>query len=231
MSDKTVKAVLWDFGGVLSSSPFEAFNRFEQAHGLPKHFIRTVNTNNPNANAWALLERNDITTDEFSDMFEAESAALGHAIAGRKILALLDGDIRPQMVTALTSIASRYKTACLTNNVRRGHGPGMSRNTEKAAQVAKIMALFDFVIESSKVGVRKPEPKLYAMACEQLDIEPAEAVYLDDLGINLKPARAMGMQTIKVGDPDTALAQLEGMLGHPLQVSNAAGVESEHRQT
>lgn len=212
-----IRAVLWDFGGVILSSPFEAFNRYEAARGLPKDFIRGVNTRNPHDNAWARLERGDVTTDAFARLFEAESGALGHAISGHDVLALLSGEVRPEMVAVLKRLKGRYKQACLTNNVRHGDGPGMARTPEKVAAIGEIMTLFDQVVESSKAGVRKPEPRFYEIACELLEIKPAEAVFLDDLGINLKPAAAMGMRTIKVGAPERAIAELEAVLGHPVR--------------
>jgi putative hydrolase of the HAD superfamily len=211
------RAVLWDFGGVILSSPFEAFSRYEAERGLPKDFIRGVNARNPHANAWARLERGDVTTAEFDALFAAESAALGQQLRGSEVLALLSGDVRPEMVAVLKRLKGRYKLACLTNNVRHGDGPGMARGAEKAAAIAEIMALFDQVVESSKTGVRKPEPRFYEIACELLQIEPREAVFLDDLGVNLKPAAAMGMRTIKVGDPAKAIAELEAVLGHPVR--------------
>lgn len=212
-----IRAVLWDFGGVILSSPFEAFNAYEAKRGLPKDFIRGVNTRNPHDNAWARLERGDVTTDAFAALFEAESGALGHPISGHDVLALLSGEVRPEMVAVLKRLKGRYKQACLTNNVRHGDGPGMARTPEKAAAIADIMMLFDQVVESSKAGVRKPEPRFYEIACELLEIKPVEAVFLDDLGINLKPAAAMGMRTIKVGAPDRAIAELEEVLGHPVR--------------
>ncbi|MEQ9641846.1 MAG: HAD-IA family hydrolase [Alphaproteobacteria bacterium] len=214
---RDIRAVLWDFGGVILSSPFEAFNRYEAERGLPRDFIRTVNTHDPDGNAWARLERSDVSIDEFDALFREESAALGHAVDGRDVLALLSGDVRPKMVAALRTVARRYKTACLTNNVLSGAGPGMARSADKAAAIADIMTIFDAVVESSKVGVRKPQPEFYRIACEMLAIEPAEAVFLDDLGINLKPAKALGMRTIKVTDPDAALAELETHLGIDLR--------------
>ena len=212
-----IRAVLWDFGGVILSSPFEAFNAYEAARGLPKDFIRGVNARNPHDNAWARLERGDVTADAFAALFEAESRALGHAINGHDVLALLSGEVRPEMVAVLRRLKGRYKLACLTNNVRHGDGPGMARSPETAAAIAEIMALFDQVVESSKAGVRKPEPRFYEIACELLQIKPVEAVFLDDLGINLKPAAAMGMRTIKVGAPAQAIAELEAALGHPVR--------------
>jgi putative hydrolase of the HAD superfamily len=204
-----IRAVLWDFGGVILSSPFEAFNRYEASNGLPADFIRSVNATNPDANAWALLERNDVTPEEFDSLFADESEALGHRIPGAAVLALLAGEIRPEMVTALDRvIRAGYRTACLTNNVVGG---------EQRMEVGDVMVMFDHVVESSKVGCRKPEPRFYEIACELLGVEPSECVFLDDLGINLKPARAMGMTTIKVGAADPAIAELESVLGISLR--------------
>jgi len=216
-SQSPIRAVLWDFGGVILTSPFEAFNRYEAERGLPRDFIRGVNAVNPHDNAWAKLERSEVDANGFAGLFEEESAARGHRISGHDVLALLSGDVRPEMVAALRAVKTRYKIACLTNNAKVGHGPGMGRKPETVAQIAEIMTLFDAVVESSKVGVRKPEPRFYEIACEMLSIRPTEAVFLDDLGINLKPARAMGMRTVKVTTPAEALAELETILGHSVR--------------
>lgn len=159
-----IRAVLWDFGGVILSSPFEAFNRYEAARGLPRDFLRSVNARDPDSNAWARMERSEVDAATFGALFAAESRALGHEVDGRDLLPLLGGEIRPRMVAALKAVKTRYKVACLTNNVRGGHGPGMSRTPEQAAAVAAVMALFDVVVESSKVGARKPEPVFYERA-------------------------------------------------------------------
>jgi putative hydrolase of the HAD superfamily len=208
-----IKAVLWDFGGVFTESPFEAFAAFERSRGLPDNFLRRVNSLNPDANAWARFERGEITLAEFGEVFEAESRAAGHPVRGEAVVALLYGDVRPQMVEALRRCKPHFINACLTNNVRTGSGHGLPTTETKAREIARIMALFDLVIESSLVGARKPEPKFYQLALERLGIEPQQAVYLDDLGINLKPARALGMTTIRVESPGQALAELEQMLG------------------
>jgi len=204
-----IRAVLWDFGGVILSSPFEAFRRYEAEHEIPLDFIRGVNATNPDLNAWARLERAELDHAGFDAAFAAEASALGHEVPGADVLALLSGDVRPEMVKALDGvIAAGYRTACLTNNVvRRDEEP-----TERP-DVAAVMAKFDVVVESSKVGIRKPELGFYRGACELLDVEPAACVFLDDLGINLKPAREMGMTTIKVDAPDQAIAELEDVLG------------------
>ncbi len=208
-----IKAVIWDFGGVLTSSPFESFTQFETQNNLPKDFIRTVNSNNPDTNAWALFEQARIDEPTFDDLFAQESAALGHRVLGREVLALLSGDLRVGAISALTAISKDYKTGCITNNVPTGEGPGMAGTPTKAQAVAKVMTVFDHVLESSKIGIRKPDPRIYALMCEALMVDPAACVYLDDLGINLKPARQMGMTTIKVTTEVQLLADLGSILG------------------
>ncbi len=207
------KAVLWDFGGVLTTSPFESFNRFEIDRNLPKDFIRSINATNPETNAWAQLESREISIEEFDDKFAQEAAALGYEVRGQEVLTLLSGQIRPEMVKALKIIKQTLKVGCITNNVKSaGEGPGMANTAERATEVANVMALFDTIIESSKAGIRKPNPKIYEIACEEMGIQPNDAVFLDDLGINLKPARALGMTTIKVLTADQALIELESHL-------------------
>jgi len=212
-SPPVIRAVLWDFGGVILSSPFEAFRRYEDEHDIPLDFIRGVNATNPDLNAWARLERAELDHEGFDAAFATESKALGHEVPGADVLALLSGDVRPEMVAALDRvIAGGYKTACLTNNVVRRDG-----ETPERPDVAAVMAKFDVVVESSKVGIRKPEVGFYTKACELLGVEPGECVFLDDLGINLKPAKQMGMTTIKVGEPGPAIAELETVLGIALR--------------
>jgi putative hydrolase of the HAD superfamily len=210
-------AVLWDFGGVILTSPFEAFRTYEREAGLPEDFIRSLNARNPDANAWAKMERSEVTLAQFVALFESEAAAQGHKIDGWRVLQALSGDIRPQMVEALRRCKAAFKVACITNNMKHGEGPGMARSPDKAAAVAEVMTLFELVVESSKLGFRKPDPRIYWHACELLGVPPERCVYLDDLGVNLKPARALGMRTIKVGDPDDAIAELEAIVGIPLK--------------
>ncbi len=206
-----VEAVIWDFGGVITSSPFEAFARFERERGLPKDFIRTINATNHLDNAWARFERAAIGHDEFDVQFAEEARAAGHEVRGADVLPLLAGRPRPEMIEALRRIHARLKTGCITNNL-----PADPRNAMAAMYKQEIMTLFDHVIESAKIGLRKPDPRIYAMMVEALAVNPANCVYLDDLGVNLKPARAMGMTTIKVGDPAQAIAELQGYVGFEL---------------
>jgi putative hydrolase of the HAD superfamily len=210
-------AVLWDFGGVILTSPFEAFNRYEAEIGLPKDFIRSLNARNGDTNAWAKMERSEVSLEGFVALFEEEARQLGHKVDGWRILQSLSGDIRPQMVEALRRCSRAFRVACITNNMKHGEGPGMARSADKAKAVAEIMTLFEHVVESSKLGLRKPDPRIYRHACDLLGVQPEDCVYLDDLGINLKPARALGMRTIKVGDPDLAIDELQAMVGIPLR--------------
>jgi putative hydrolase of the HAD superfamily len=214
---RTPSAVLWDFGGVILTSPFEAFNRYEAEIGLPKDFIRSLNARNGDTNAWAKMERSEVSLATFVELFEAEAREHGYALDGWRILQALSGDIRPQMVEALRRCRQSFRVACITNNMKSGEGPGMARSPEKAKAVAEVMTLFEHVVESSKLGVRKPDPRIYRHACDLLGVRPEDCIYLDDLGINLKPARALGMRTIKVGDPDRAIDELQALTGIALR--------------
>lgn len=212
------EAVIFDFGGVITSSPFEAFARFEAERGLPDGTIRGLNAINPDDNAWAKFERAEISADAFDTLFCSEAAAAGHAIRGSAVLALLSGNIRPRMVAALDNlVAAGYRIACITNNVPAGKGAGMAGSAEKAAALADVFARFEHVIESSKVGIRKPDPRIYQMMCDALAVEAASCIYLDDLGVNCKPAAALGMAAIKVTGEDQALADLGALVGLALE--------------
>lgn len=212
--DRRFEAVIFDFGGVITASPFEAFNRLEAERGLPQDFVRRVNATNPDSNAWALFERAEIDAATFDQQFAAEAAALGHALEGSAVLAVLSGSIRPAMVTALDTLAGAgYRLGCITNNVPSGHGAGMARSGDKADAYEQVFARFEHVIESSKAGVRKPDPRIYLMMCELLGLEPATCIYLDDLGINCKPAAQLGMHAIKVTSGEQALTDLSDAVG------------------
>ena|SRR5437899_8271626 len=208
-----IEAVIWDFGGVFTSSPFEAFNRYEAERGLPKDLIRRINATNHHDNAWALFERNEVDADRFDQLFLEESTALGHPVQGRDVLPLLSGAVRPRMVAALKTCKQHFKVGCITNNVVSMHSPGQDEIQRAAGAMGQIMPLFDAIIESSKAGVRKPDPRIYQMMCELLAVKPLACVYLDDLGINCKPAAALGMRAIKVVDVDQTLAELAAVTG------------------
>lgn len=218
LADQGLRAVLWDFGGVVLSSPFEAFNRYEAERGLPLDTIRTINATDPDTNAWARFERSEISVAEFDTAFATEARGRGFSIGGADVLSLLRGDIRPEMVHALDRVrAHGFRTACLTNNMAGGDGRRDAPAADRDVAIDAVMARFDAVVESSKVGVRKPEVRFYEIACEALGVQPHECVFLDDLGVNLKPAAAMGMTTIKVMSADQAIGDLERILGLDLR--------------
>jgi putative hydrolase of the HAD superfamily len=209
-----LEAVIWDFGGVLTSSPFEAFARFEREHGLPPDIIRRTNASNHHENAWAKFERAEVDLETFDRLFAAESKALGAEVRGKDVLPLLSGDLRPEMVEALKRIKSRFRTGCITNNLPAN---AIGSASGRSLYIAEVMVLFDHVIESARIGLRKPDPRIYRMMLEALGVDPKNCVYLDDLGVNLKPAREMGMATIKVVNASQALAELEAATGLTLR--------------
>lgn len=217
----SIKAVIFDFGGVILSSPFDAFARYERDNDLPDGFLRRLNATDPDANAWARLERNEVSPIEFAELFATEARAAGHELDGLAVLALLAGEIRPQMVEALRRCHERLRTALLTNNFVPGGTDTAGQPSDDPAgrrgPMDGVLHLFDVVVESSRVGIRKPDPAIYEMVCAELGVHPTEAAFLDDLGVNLKPARALGITTIKVGDPDVAIAELERVVGFRLR--------------
>lgn len=209
-----IHAVIFDFGGVITSSPFEAFNRLEAENGLPHDFIRSVNATNPDGNAWARLERSEIDRDAFDAMFADEAEALGHRFPGRRVLEVIAGDIRPEMVAALDRLAGMgYRLGCITNNMRGERGPGMARSEGAANDYAAVFARFEHVIESAAVGLRKPDPRIFALMCERLALDPGQCAFLDDIGVNCKGAASIGMHAIKVTSAAQALADLGPIVG------------------
>jgi putative hydrolase of the HAD superfamily len=209
-----IEAVIWDFGGVFTTSPFEAFARYERENELPVDLIRKINSQNHLTNAWARFERAELDLDGFDKAFADEALAMGHYVPGKDIIGLLTGDFRPEMIEALRRIKGRYKTGCITNNVPSNQTGSQEGRSLYAQQ---IMALFDHIIESAKTGIRKPDPRIYEMMCGALGVAPSACIFLDDLGVNLKPARAMGMQTIKVESGPQAIAALEKLTGMNLR--------------
>ena len=209
---KDIKAVFWDFGGVITTSPFDSFNTYEATNNLDKDFIRKVNSTNPDINAWAKLERNEIDIVEFNDLFFSESSSLGHGIYGIEVIKLLQGQLRPEMIKALKAIQGNLVQACLTNNIVSPETTLSDENVSIAGKNDEVMSLFDFVIAASEQNVRKPDPAFYHLALKEAKVDPEEAVFLDDLGINLKPAKAIGMHTIKVVNSQDALKELNSLL-------------------
>ncbi len=206
-------SVFWDFGGVITSSPFEAFSNFELNNNLPKDFIRKVNSTNHKSNAWAQLEQSKINLEEFDVLFKKESKSLGYEVSGGQILNLLQGEIRPKMVNALEKLKKEnFTLACLTNNFNSGD-KNQSALDDINEERTKIMNNFDYIIESKELGIRKPDVEFYLKALEISGADPKKTIFLDDLGINLKPAKELGMTTIKVLDSDQALKELGNLVG------------------
>ena len=210
------KTVIFDFGGVFTTSPLQNFAAFENEHDLPKNFIGGVIKNNHHANAWAQFERAEIDLDQFDWLFAQESRAAGYEISGNTLMKLMSFHIHQPMAAALQKVKSLgLKTGCITNNTPDQNKPTRGLSPKDIAQLKAIFSSFDHVIESAKAGVRKPEPRIYEMMCEALEASPDQCVFLDDLGINLKPAQAMGMKTIKVplSDVRPAIEELYDCLG------------------
>lgn len=207
----TYRAVIFDLGGVVFPSPIDVFRAYEREQGLPDRFISEVVLADPEGGAWARLERGELTVERFVAAFEAECAAAGERVDAGALMATVGQgfDARPEMLAALRAIRSHgLKTGALTNNWV----------AEESAErpLRSLDDLFDVVVESAVEGLRKPDPRIYEMVCERLGVRPDESVFLDDLGSNLKPARALGMTTIKVADPAAALAELSKTLRIPL---------------
>ncbi|UCE87025.1 MAG: HAD family phosphatase [Deltaproteobacteria bacterium] len=188
-------------------SPLEAIARYERARGIPANFVNRVVVATAPAGAWSRLERGELTLERFYPAFERDCADAGHAIDARELMAQMGASAapRPRMLAAIRQIrAQGFKTGALTNNWPREAG---------SESDAGFREHFDAFVESSAVGMRKPDPRIYEHACAELGVPPAQAVFLDDIGRNLKPARQLGMATIKVHDPDRALAELAALLG------------------
>ena len=207
------RAVIFDLGGVVFPSPFEAFDAYDHGNDLKKGTMRSLIRRSSESGAWAALERGELTMDEFADALEAEALAAGFELDARRLMGLIGTALgpRPEMARAIGRIRSTgLRTAALTNNwtdeKRRATPNGLHET-----------GLFDVIVESAVEGLRKPDPRIYALALARLDVLASEAVFLDDLGMNLKPARQMGMATIKVVDPDDALSELEAILGFALR--------------
>jgi len=207
----SIEAVVFDLGGVVFPSPLDVFRVYEREHGLPNRFISEVVLADPEHGAWGRLERGDLGLEEFCDAFDAECAAHGGTVDSRDLMRAVGAGLEPRaaMVTAIGAIRDRgLKTAALTNNWADEPGRG--------DRVSPTADWFDVVVESAVEGLRKPDPRIYLLVCERLDVQPPAAVFLDDLGANLKPARELGMTTIKVDEPEAALAELESVLGFAL---------------
>jgi putative hydrolase of the HAD superfamily len=200
-----ILAAIFDIGGVLTTSPLQNIRAFESRSGIADGALRPLFSSHDGA--WSRLEKGELSRRDFVAAFESEAQALGLSIDGEGFLAAFFGGlvVREDMVAAVRVLRALMKTACITNNVARDEG--------QASGVLALDELFDVVIESSRVGLRKPDRRIYELACESLGVAPESVVFLDDFGSNLKPAREMGMTTIKVDDASSALRELERVVG------------------
>ena len=211
-----LKAAIFDFGGVFTTSPVTNFAAYEKERGLPHRFISSVIKANINDGAFAQYERAEIDLDAFDRAFAEETRAAGHEVPGRTLVGVLSLTFRPDMIDALARVkAAGFLTGCITNNMPSHDTQEMLADEKDRETLGAVFSNFDHIIESSKAGVRKPEPRIYEMMCDALDVPPEACVFLDDLGVNLKPAKDMGMRTIKVPFDDVrpAIVELDGLLG------------------
>ena len=209
---RAIEGVLFDMGGVVMDSPLHAIARYERAHGLPANAVNRAIAASGEAGAWARLERGELTADTFCAPFEADCRAHGVDVSGEAIMAAIAeaGVARPMMLEAIRRLRARqYRVGALTNNWKRS-GP------DDDVIPHRLKSHFDVFIESRVVGLRKPDPKIYELACRELGVPPERTAFLDDIGGNLKPARALGMATIKVDTPEQALRELAALLGFDL---------------
>jgi len=204
-----IEAVVFDLGGVVMDSPLHAIARYERDHGLPAGAINRVVVDTGETGAWSRLERGELTQEAFFSPFEDDCRACGVELSGARLMAYIaEASVpRPRMLEAIRRIRARgLRAAALTNNwVREGTREGH-----------RLREHFDVFVESARVGLRKPDPRIYELVCRELGVAPSRAAFLDDIGRNLKTARTLGMSTIKVDDPDVALRELGALLGFDL---------------
>jgi putative hydrolase of the HAD superfamily len=200
------RAVIFDLGGVVLGSPLHAIAEYEREVGLPAGFVNRVVVDSGPRGAWSRLERGELSMKAFHAAFEADCEARGHTLSGEELMQRLGAaaaEPRPAMLEAVRRIRTHGLIAtALTNNWVAEEGEGTS----------VLRPHFDYFIESSRLGLRKPDPRIYSYTCELMGVAGEEAVFLDDIGRNLKPARALGMTTLKVDDPEASLAELSDLL-------------------
>jgi putative hydrolase of the HAD superfamily len=210
----SLRAVLFDLGGVVLGSPLHAIARYERESGIPAGFVNRLVVATGPGGAWSRLERGELAMEAFYADFERECAQAGARLDARKMMERVAEESRPRpaMLEAIARLrAAGLRTAAVTNN--------WVPEAERGGAGSLLRPHFDAFVESCVVGVRKPDPRIYRLACAAVDVAPPEAAFLDDIGANLKAARALGMATIRVEEPDAALAELEALLGLALRAA------------
>ncbi|MBS3757821.1 MAG: HAD family phosphatase [Desulfobacterales bacterium] len=207
----SIKAIIFDLGGVILDSPFEIFAAFEKQHGLSENFLNRVIVESGRQGAWARLERGELTLEDFFDAFDEEIRHAGANISSRDLMSAVNdfANLRPEMIHRVRRLREAgYRVGALTNNWFLANG-------STSTGMDRLRAEFDVFVESSRAGVAKPDPKIYEMVLDELGVNAEEAVFLDDIGRNLKPAREMGMTTIKVTSVENALTEMDRVLAGP----------------
>ena len=198
-----IDAVVFDLGGVVFESPLEVIAMYEEDHGIATGTINRAVVDSGTSGAWARYERGEIAYGEFRVRFMEECAVAGGEVNVDALMAQIEEATvpRPSMLETIAAVRETGRlVAALTNNWTP---LGASGFTDR----------FDVVVESSVEGVRKPQPRIYELVLERLGIDATSALFLDDIGANLKPARAMGMATIKVVTVEAAIADMWRVLG------------------
>ena len=203
MKNNVIKIVLWDYGGVLTESPIKNFRKFENDNNYVLDSIVKINSYNKYNNAWAKLEKDEISIEKFSKLFSEEAKQFGILnINTDKLLECLNVKLNIKMVELLENISKFYTCVCLTNNFKK----------VGSSNFKNIKHNFSLIIESSKIGFRKPEKQIYKHVLEVLKVNAKEILFIDDLGINLKPARELGFHTYKFTDTDKTISYIKNML-------------------
>lgn len=216
MVDRTIEGVIFDLGGVVLESPLPAIAAFEADTGIPPRFIARLVLEGGDDGPWAQLERGELSPALFATAFSAQGDAAGHRVDAVALLRVIASTAVPRqtMVTAIVRLrAAGLRVGALTN---------IWPMPDRAADLDAVKRSFDAVVESCLVRMRKPEPRIYELACRTLNVVPDRTIFLDDLGGNLKPARALGMTTVKVSEPTAALAELGRLTGITLQPTQGA---------
>ena len=204
-----IQTIIFDFGGVITDSPIEGFKKLEKFYGISKGVISSIVMTNPDNNAWAKSERGEIDIQTFIEEFNLEAKKLGYNLNAKEILKQLYGPLRPLMVEKIASLSKNYQLICLTNVLKGVH---VFSPKERKKEVDHVLSFFDKIYESCEIGMRKPEKRIYRYLLDDLKIKPENSVFLDDLGMNLKTAKLLGINTIKVIDPIAALRELNNYL-------------------
>ena len=204
-----IKNIIFDFGGVVTDSPIEGFKNLEEHYGISKGTISSIVMTNQDNNAWAKSERGEINIDTFIKEFNQEALNLGFKLDATNILKQLYGPLRPIMVEKIISLSKNFQLICLTNVLKGVH---IFSNEKRILEVKNILNYFDKIYESYKIGMRKPEKRIYEHVLNDLNIKPENTIFLDDLGMNLKTAKLLGIHTIKVVNPIKAIKELDNMI-------------------